>query len=169
MPAVQWLFVTITVLGGKRMRRSLSIVLLLLSCAYNVYAQDSFRNPYNFTYEIEYTSEFMDTIASSGLATLEVRYDAAQKTSVCSVMYKGEQKYQGRILDIQLDKDRQTFVLEKYFMNKHNACLLVARGTGENIETKIGMIYYANQKEDPASEKTCYCLMLKDVDKKQNH
>ena len=81
-------------------------------------------------------------------------------------MYNGEQRYQGRILDIQLDKDHQTFVLEKYCMNKYNACLLVARGTGENRDAKIGMIYYANQKEDPASEKTCYCLMLKDVDKK---
>ena len=108
----------------------------------------------------------MDTIASSNLARLEVRYDATQKSSVCSIMYNGEQRYQGRILDIQLDKDHQTFVLEKYFMNKYNACLLVARGTGENRDAKIGMIYYANQKEDPASEKTCYCLMLKDVDKK---
>ncbi len=148
------------------MNRSLTIVLLLLSCAYSVYAQDSFQNPYKFTYEIEYTSEYMDTIASSNLARLEVRYDATQKSSVCSIMYNGEQRYQGRILDIQLDKDHQTFVLEKYFMNKYNACLLVARGTGENRDAKIGMIYYANQKEDPASEKTCYCLMLKDVDKK---
>ena len=148
------------------MNRSLTIVLLLLSCAYSVYAQDSFQNPYKFTYEIEYTSEYMDTIASSTLARLEVRYDATQKSSVCSIMYNGEQRYQGRILDIQLDKDHQTFVLEKYFMNKYNACLLVARGTGENRDAKIGMTYYANQKEDPASEKTCYCLMLKDVDKK---
>lgn len=148
------------------MNRSLTIVLLFLSCAYSVYAQDSFRNPYSFVYEIEYTSEFMDTIASTDLARLEVRYDAVQKSSVCSIMYNGEQKYKGRILDMQLDKDHQTFVLEKYFMNRYNACLIVARGTGEHRDTKIGMIYYANQKEDSASGKTCYCLMLKDVDKK---
>ena len=150
------------------MNRSLSIVLLILSCAYTAYAQDSFRNPYTFSYEIEYTSEYMDTIASSDLAKLEVKYDKEKKSSVCSIMYNGEQKYQGRILDIQIAKDHQTFVLEKYFMNKYNACLMVARGTGENSDVKIGMFYYANQKEDPASEKTCYCLMLKDVDKKLN-
>jgi len=150
------------------MNRSLTIVFLLLSCAYKTFAQDSFQNPYRFVYEIEYTSEYMDTIASTNLAKLEVSYDKEQKSSVCSITYNGEQKYQGRVLDMQLDKDHQTFVLEKYFMNKYNACLMVARGTGENRDAKIGMIYYANQKEDSASEKTCYCLMLKDVDHKQN-
>lgn len=101
------------------------------------------------------------------MAKLEVKYDIDRKASTCSLSYNGEQRYLGRVLDMRLEKDRQTFVLENYFQNRYNACLLVAREGGENSDIKIGMIYYANQKEDSASEKTCFCLLLKDVDTKK--
>lgn len=146
------------------MKRLAISMFMLLSCAYQVYAQDSFANPLTFIYEIEYSSEYTDSIVSPSTTRVEVKYDINTRTSICRILYNGELKYSGRILDSRLERDRQTFVLEKYFSNKYNACLLIAKESTEISDTKVGMIYYANQNEDPASEKTCYCLFLKDVD-----
>lgn len=74
------------------------------------------------------------------------------------------EKYCGRVLDRRLEKDVQVFVLERYFLNKYNACLQITRKSEDLTDQKIGMIYYANQKEDTAKEKTCYCLLLRDSD-----
>lgn len=151
------------------MKKTISIILLLLSCAYATYAQDSFFNPYSFTYEIEYTSEYDDSISAPEATKIEVKYDKEIKTSMCVITFNGEQKYKGRILDMRLGQNNQTFVLDKYFFDKYDAFLLVVRENEGNSNMKIGMIYYANQSEDSASEKTCYCMMLKDVEKEQKH
>ena len=64
---------------------------------------------------------------------------------------------------MRIGQNEQVFVLEKYFADKYNACLLIVREAEEISNMKIGMIYYANQKEDPEPKKTCYCLLLKDA------
>lgn len=73
------------------------------------------------------------------------------------------------MLDRRLERDKQEYVLENYFFNKYNACLLITRETDENSDTKVGMIFYANQREDSAPQKTCYCLFLKDEETTVNH
>ncbi len=151
------------------MSRLTFIIFVLLFCAYQVYAQNSFTNPFVFTYEIEYSSEYSDSITSPATTKIEVKYDKDTKSSMCCISYNGEQKYFGRILDRRLESNNQIFVLEKYFYDKYNACLLITKEATENSDMKVGMIYYANQNEDTASEKTCYCLFLKDVDSLQNH
>ena len=149
------------------MNRLAFIVFLSLFWAYQIYAQDSFVNPYVFTYEIEYSSEYPDSITYPTTTKMEVKYDKSTKNSICCISYNGEQKYWGRILDRRLEPNHQVYVLEKYFFNKYNACLLITKEADVNSDTKVGMIYYANQNEDTASEKTCYCLFLKDVDATQ--
>ena len=143
--------------------------MLLISCACNLHAQDSFLNPYPFSYEIDYSSEFVDSIASPEMTMLDVRYDPEEKVSECCILYNGEQKYHGRILDMQLDNSRQIFVLEKYFSGKYDACLMVVREAEENSNIKVGMLYYADQKKDVSAEKTCYCMLLKDVEANTKH
>ena len=151
------------------MNRLAIIVFTLLSCAYQSYAQDSFANPYAFTYIIEYSTEYADSITSPEETKIEVKYDKNTRTSTCNISYNGVQKYGGTILDKQIEANRQLFILEKYFFNKYNACLLIAKEPDTISDTKVGMIYYANQREDAAPEKTCYCLFLKDVDVKQTY
>ena len=140
----------------------LLIAVLFLSCAYS-YAQDSFSNPYSFSYEIESSTEYNDSILSPQTTRLDVNYDNRLKTPICLIRYNGKQMYEGRILDMRIGQNEQVFVLEKYFADKYNACLLIVREAEEISNMKIGMIYYANQKEDPEPKKTCYCLLLKDA------
>lgn len=147
------------------MNKSLVTFIIVIFCTCISYAQDSFFNPYSFAYEIEYSTEYIDSITLPTATKIEVQYDVESKTSTCTISYNGEQKYQGRVLDMQLDQSKQTFVLEKYFYKKYNACLLVVKEPEENSDLKVAMIYYANMKEDSASGKTCYCLLLKDIEK----
>lgn len=167
MQGVKWLSVIIIVLGGNlfcRMNKVLILILVLQFCAKVSFAQDSFHNPYTFSYYIDFTTEFKDSICIPEQTRIDVTYDKKSKVSYCTIMLNGEQMYKGRILDRKIESDNQTFLLDKYFVQKYNACLSIIRGS-EIDNLKVAMIYYANQSEDREDDKTCYCLFLTDVER----
>ena len=84
------------------MNKSLVTFIIVIFCTCISYAQDSFFNPYSFAYEIEYSTEYIDSITLPTATKIEVQYDVESKTSTCTISYNGEQKYQGRVLDMQL-------------------------------------------------------------------
>ena len=138
-------------------------IFMILFCVLQVCAQDSFHNPYRFSYYIDYSTEFEDSIQIPEMTRIDVKYDAKRKSPICTILFNGEQKYLGRILDSNLDLDHQTFLLDSFFENKYNAYLCITRGSDFD-DQKVGMIYYANPQEDIAPEKTCYCYFLSDVE-----
>ena len=138
------------------------VILFLLFCACACYAQNSFQNPFSFTYSIESSSELNDSISKPESTKIKVCYDK-NNTSICTILYNGEVKYCGRIIDMKLYNDYQIFILENFFQQCCNACLTIVRDSNLNNDQKIAMIYYANQDEDTAFEKTCICMFLTDI------
>ena len=146
------------------MLRSVSIIIIIiLSCARNGFAQDSFHNPNTFTYLIEYSSELSEEKSYTVCGVLAVRYDALTRVSSYQVSYKDGTERTGRILDKTLEQDRQVFLLEAFFPGKKNAVMSIIKGK-ELTNMKVAMIYYSNQDEDTNKEKTCICLILLDSD-----
>ena len=146
------------------MLRSVSIIIIIiLSCARNGFAQDSFHNPNTFTYLIEYSSELSKEKSDTVCGVLAVRYDALTRVSSYQVSYKDGTERTGRILDKTLEQDRQVFLLEAFFPGKKNAVMSIIKGK-ELTNMKVAMIYYSNQDEDTNKEKTCICLILLDSD-----
>jgi hypothetical protein len=131
---------------------------------YLIYAQDSFTNPFSFTYNIEYSTEYTDSIYHPDETKIEVRYDKNKRLSVCRILFNGNIKYSGYILDTQLNSNNQTYILEKYFDNKYDACLSITKNSELADDQKVAMIYFANLQEDPSPNKTCICMFLKDED-----
>lgn len=133
---------------------------VLLSCGILSRAQDSFHNPNRFKYIIERSSEYeTDSICGK----LSVSYDNETCMSSYCLQYNDGREIKGLVIDKQLDLNSQVFKLEKFFYGKYNACIAIYRkDSGES--QKVGFIYYDNQEEDVAPEKTCIFLMLEDYD-----
>ena len=141
--------------------RWLLIILTLLSCAYDGYAQDSFLNPTNFKYNIEYSSELPNDTLSATVGLLTVRFDNDLKTSFCTLRYNNHIRFQGRVIDVQLNRDRQLFKLANFFGNSQPADMTIIKST-EISDQKVALIYPSGVNKDTTNEQKFICLLLTD-------
>lgn len=145
------------------MKRLGILYMMILFWAGCCHAQDSFHNPYNFCYNIEYASEAVRDTLGGTVGTMKVVFDSKSRTSGYTISYGGHIVHQGCVIDRQLSFDRQVFILENFFQGKHNAKFAVTRGR-ELVNQKVAFAYYADVADDPLAGTTCICFILMDAD-----
>lgn len=138
------------------------LLYVTLFCASVCLAQNSFNNPNSFSYTIDSSSDYQEGLDEGKSSRIDVTYDSAKKFSSCTITINDNVIYSGRILDKQLYKDNQLFMLENFFEGKHNGYMSITKGN-ESDNIKVALIYYAKQI-DEASRNTCICLLLTDID-----
>lgn len=144
--------------------RLLTLLITIMSCACYGNAQDSFFNPYDFGYAIEFSTELpADTMSTQQVGMMKVRYDSRLNAPYCTLTYGDSVRYEGRVIDMQLYRDRQEFMLENFFDGKHHAKMQIAVSP-EQPSQKVALLYYAEPKYDPLPDKTCICMLLADTD-----
>lgn len=137
------------------------VLTFMLSCAcLNGYAQDSFANPYSFKYNIEFSSELENDTLAATTGRLTVNYDTEQHSAFCTIMYANHVRYEGRIVDMQLYQDKQTFRLDAFFAPNQCADLVIIKNADVS-DQKVALIYASGT--DAKRADNCICLLLTDV------
>lgn len=134
----------------------------MLSCDIHcAVAQDSFHNPNRFVYVIDSSSECASDTCACG--RFSMTYDTASRQSFYSLSYVDGRECKGRVLDKQLEQDRQLFRLQHFFEDRYDADMVICRKSADDSQ-KVAFVYFANQQEDLSPEKTCIFLILEDYE-----
>lgn len=143
-------------------KRILFIFLIKLFCALHCLAQDSFTDPYSFSYNIDFSSELTKDSISSKTGMIETTFNKEEKISYCRILYENCKRYEGRIIDMQLYHDRQEFTLEKFTSGTYNAKLIIVK-SDELSDKKIALIYYTDTKDQSLKDR-CICMILSNIE-----
>lgn len=134
----------------------------MLSCGILcMVAQDSFHNPNRFVYIIDCTSDCISDTCVSGMFSMT--YDSDSRTSFYTLQYSDGREHKGRVLDKQLEKDRQLFRLQNFFEEKYDADMVIYKSSTDDSQ-KIAFVYFTNQGEDHSSKKKCIFMILGEYD-----